>query len=808
MLALVVACAGLSAVLLINSAAKASYASAHQPFLTEVEQRIVPRAGQTLSKQDYAQLRRQGLTQLIPVLRSRQTLTHTKNASQHSVLLLGIDTFAVLSYLTSADKSKNKQSQPSQLSQLWQSPASSMLHPHFAKQLGYTSDMTVLLENGQSLPKLQVADISGLGREIILDIGQLQKILGQNTISELLVVGDKNTNTEVLKHVLPQHLKLENLNTAEQAQQLTASFHLNLLAMAGLMFVVCMFVVMNALHLLFMRRWHSLRVCRQLGVSYRQIYLAHGCELVILSLFCAPVGSLLGLFLAQFASPMMTQTLASLFDVRVGFTDASYFWLVLQSFMACLIGAVVAAILPMRQLNTKLNMLTVPGTTQQKTADFKWLLTSCVLILFAVCLFVYARHYTSVGASFMAISMIILAGCCLVIFIVPLLLRALFWIIPMRWVLCRWAAADGVALSQKSKIACCAFFIAVTSNLGMNLMVDSFRQATQEWLQQRLVADLYVRTEEPALFTSWLQAQNLDIELHTRQSMDAQLISAAATSIELRSYPSTQLYQDALSLVAVKQDAWQQFNVGSGVFINQQLAMRHNLDLNDQLNFRAEESAPDSRVIVGIYYDYGNQMAQAYLPASAFSQSSASASLLALHFSSQQQRQAFEQLLTSNSSIPQFSSITSQDLFAVSMATFERTFVITDGLNFVTLLVAALSLATSVLMIDMDNRPQRALMRSLGLGHYRLAGISLMQYSLLGSLTCLVAVPFGLALTWLLINLINVQAFSWSYPMLISPDKLLKTCAVSLSLIVIVVALPLYQLSRRKLIEDIKCIQA
>jgi putative ABC transport system permease protein len=69
-IALITACAGLSAVLVINSAAKNSYAAASQPFLQQVEQRIIAQNGHVLSKQDFTSLRRFGFTQLIPVLRS------------------------------------------------------------------------------------------------------------------------------------------------------------------------------------------------------------------------------------------------------------------------------------------------------------------------------------------------------------------------------------------------------------------------------------------------------------------------------------------------------------------------------------------------------------------------------------------------------------------------------------------------------------------------------------------------------------------------------------------------------------------
>jgi putative ABC transport system permease protein len=189
-----------------------------------------------------------------------------------------------------------------------------------------------------------------------------------------------------------------------------------------------------------------------------------------------------------------------------------------------------------------------------------------------------------------------------------------------------------------------------------------------------------------------------------------------------------------------------------------------------------------------------------------FAKYEANTTLFALHFASKQQQILFANQLALSSISNQVSSIQTRDLLALSMQTFERTFVITDALNIITLLVAALSLATSVLMIDMDNRPQRALLRSMGVGNYQMTALSLIQYMLLSLLACAVALPFGIGLTWLLINLINVQAFSWSYPILISPSKLLSAGLMSVMLIVIVVALPLYRLSRRKLVEDIKCL--
>ena len=817
LIALITACAGLSAVLVVNSAAKNSYASASQPFLQQVEQRIIARSGHSLSKQDFTSLRRLGFTQLIPVLRSSQNVIHPATGEIQRLSLLGIDSFSIFSYFASnasqVAKNSSGTSTPD-LSQLWTPPFASVIHPDFASELNLTNGQILSIDNNQLLPQLAITDIDGLGREIVIDIGQLQRALGNQKISELLVIGDKEKNNSVidaLKAALPDHLQLENINTGEQAQQLTGSFHLNLLAMACLMFVVCMFVVMNALHLLIMKRWQNLRIARQLGVSRKQIYWAQGAELVLISLLCAPLGAIAGVWLAQLVSPMVSLTLQNLFDVRIGYTQIAYVTLMSQCFVACILGAIAAAILPMWQLNTKLALRNLSVSTNSNHSS--WLYASISLACLAVVLGYYSPGMLM---SFGAIAVSIFAGCSLLIYAVPKSLGTLFHSLPERWVLLRWLAADGVRLSQKSKIACCAFFIALTSNIGMNLMVDSFRQATHQWLHQRLVADQYVATQTPKVFTQWLTTQDINIDVIERKGIDAFLLDESQsgtidqannqTKIELRSYPSFDRYQAAMLFAEEQVDVWQIFSTGQGVLVNQQLAFRQGLTLGENLNFYAEKGQPETKQIVGIYYDYGNQKAQAMLDLDYFDKYEANTTLFALHFASKQQRSLFANQLASSSISEQVSSIQTRELLALSMKTFERTFVITDGLNIVTLLVAALSLATSVLMIDMDNRPQRALLRSMGVGNYQMTGLSLIQYTLLSLLACLIALPFGIGLTWLLINLINVQAFSWSYPILITPPKLFSAGIMSILLIVIVVALPLYKLSRRKLVEDIKCL--
>ncbi|KTF07597.1 conserved hypothetical protein, secreted, partial [marine sediment metagenome] len=64
-------------------------------------------------------------------------------------------------------------------------------------------------------------------------------------------------------------------------------------------------------------------------------------------------------------------------------------------------------------------------------------------------------------------------------------------------------------LSSKTRLAVCAFFIALTANIGMNTMTDSFRDATEQWLTQRLYAPFYLYTDAPLSRIETLSTKSL-----------------------------------------------------------------------------------------------------------------------------------------------------------------------------------------------------------------------------------------------------------------------------------------------------------
>jgi putative ABC transport system permease protein len=67
--------------------------------------------------------------------------------------------------------------------------------------------------------------------------------------------------------------------------------------------------------------------------------------------------------------------------------------------------------------------------------------------------------------------------------------------------------------------------------------------------------------------------------------------------------------------------------------------------------------------------------------------------------------------------------------------------------------------------------PQLAPVWALGLTKRELARLELLRALLLAALTFVVAIPVGLLLAWVLLAVINVEAFGWRLPMFLFPRE-------------------------------------
>ncbi|BDX06986.1 ABC transporter permease [Planctobacterium marinum] len=763
-IALVTGITGLSSVLVINATAKQSYANATPPLFAQLQFRISAKQGQKLVKSDYVEGRRDGLG-WVPVMEYSGRLT-----SHQQVTILGIDPLA----LSLAQQGLEDTSM--------QNPGNVLMSRGFARTLGVSSGDTLRLSDGRILGSAFVVS-QGLQDEVLLmDIAEFMRVLQHPEIDEFWLF---DIPEESQLNRLHQRFEVDKVYYEDPAT-LTDSFHLNLLAMGLLMFIVCLFIVMNAFHLLYTERQPMFVMLRQMGVSRQTLFKAIFLELLLLCLFTSVLGLWLGVQLAYWLSPAVELTLTSLYELDVSFNQTNLLSLFLLSFSACLAGAIIAVLNPLLSLNRRLANI----KAQQNTGDkrFWW----AVVLAFAIGFMLSSLLATSLLMHFVSVACLILLGCALMIVLIPILLKHIACRIPAKYALLHWSAADSLRIARRSNIAMCAFFIAVTANVGMNLMVDSFRQATTSWLQQRLVADFYVSSDHAQRVKDYFSETHPGVWLWERKRLAGTL---NADVVDVIAYPEHPDYQRAVGLKKAMNNAWQRF-LEDGVFINEQLAYKQQLQIGQTIDFYADKKR-FTRTIVGIHYDYGNMDNQILLPDTQVSSNAAERFLFAVHLPEGYSLDfaTITEQLNQRDSTASVSDL--QQIMRFSMQTFDRAFIVTGALNVITLLVAGLSLATSISLIEVQNTGPSGVLRALGVSRMRLTACSLAQYGLLAMLTALVAIPFGALLSYLLINKINVASFAWSYPMLFNGTLVFQLMMLSVTIVLMAVIFPLWHSHRK-----------
>ena len=115
--------------------------------------------------------------------------------------------------------------------------------------------------------------------------------------------------------------------------------------------------------------------------------------------------------------------------------------------------------------------------------------------------------------------------------------------------------------------------------------------------------------------------------------------------------------------------------------------------------------------------------------------------------------------------VPDSGIINQASIKSMSLEVFERTFAVTAALNILTLGVAGFAMLMSLLTLAGMRTPQLAPVWALGLTRTRLGILELARALGLSLIVFICAVPLGLALAWVLLNVVNVEAFGWQLPM-------------------------------------------
>lgn len=789
-----------SAVQIINQQARLSYAQADSLLGVQAGYWIRSETGQGVSQQAYSKLRRAGFRQVFPVVEGE-----VSTAEGEPIRVIATDLFALPAGGSDFSVTQNQSDSTSGWLELIQPPYRAWVPQQLADELKLAAGERLALRDGRKLPPAAIQSREQQGRQIFMDIAAAFELLNRSSFSYLAVGSLAPEQLEELQRFLPSDLKLVENQQHLNLAQLTESLHTHLTAMSLLSFAVGLFIVFNAVRFSLWYRRPTFMTLRLMGVSAGQLAIAIALEVLFWSIIGTLLGVLIGLQIAHWLLPGLGASLQSLYDAVV---ETEIIWqldTLFKAWFITLAGLVWALGLPLYQL---LNRNSLPSDQIERTPlDEKrsrlWLAVgSIILVILAGVTYPLVSDAQS---GFILLGLLLFSAAWMLPALLALTLKFLSKCISSRSLFTRWLVSDSWLQLPTLRTAMMALMLAMTANLGVGTLVDSFRHAFVNWLEIRQSADIYLRSlnvdlgqlTDPGQSAEWLADSHRRIGV-TSQWRDRQtLIRGVDTEApDSRQMPLAQWLGDspgdALAL-------WRQ--EPDNILANEQAHYLGGLQLGDNIELKTDKGNRQYRV-VGFFYDYGTPYYQFYLPRAEIDrQWIAPVSLgIALWLKSSGSDERSFQLAESAMRAAGATTgdwISQREIRKLSLSIFDRTFAITSAMNALTMLVAAIALLASLLAILQERLPQFAQWRAIGIRRHEQMMIISCPILIFVGVAWLLAVPLGALLSWILIHKLNIVSFGWSMPMLWDITPAWQLAAIILSVVAVSILLAGIQLRRQ-----------
>ncbi|MGX1260846.1 putative ABC transport system permease protein [Sinorhizobium fredii] len=640
---------------------------------------------------------------------------------------------------------------------------------------------------GQTDLALRVSDRMPDGAAFV-DIGLAERLLRRDgELTRIVIAENQRPGLEPLGTLAPA-LSVREPTAQSDIEHLTESFHLNLTAFGFLAFAVGLFIVYSTIGLAFEQRRPTFRTLRCLGVSLSALAVLLLAELVLFALAAGAAGVIIGYLVASLLLPGVAATLEGLYGTSVPGTLSlrPEWWL--SGFAIAVAGTLVSS------TQSLLRLMRVPllaaaqpqtwGRSSQTGRRFQ-VLAAAALLGLSGALILWAD---GLQAGFGVLGCLLLGASLLL----PAVLSGFLTLMQRAssGALVTWFWADARQQLPGLSLALMALLLALAANVGVGTMVSSFRLTFVGWLDQRLAAELYVAARnEP-------EAERLRAWLATKVES---VLPISSVDTEIRGQPmqiygvsDDPTYREHWPLIVGLPDVWDRVASGEGVLVNEQFWRRERLRIGDQLDLASHWKS----TVVGVYSDYGNPKGQVIAGMNALTSRYPQVSRLRYGLRVQPDQVAdLRSSLSGEFGLPPDNIVDQAALKEQSRRIFDRTFLVTGALNIFTLGVAALAMFLSLLTLSEIRLPQLAPVWAMGVTRRDLALLEILRTLVLWLATFMTALPLGLALAWVLLAVVNVEAFGWRVPMHIFPYEWVRLGLVALAAAVVSMFIPLRRLA-------------
>jgi putative ABC transport system permease protein len=656
--------------------------------------------------------------------------------------------------------------------------------------LGWRKGQTVRLLINDKLQTCTVAGIlprrnggAGENNAIVADIGVAQLLTGKLGRLDSIAVSTPESRpvdqwAELLRRNLPASASVERTGArTDQNLKMLAAFRWNLRILSYIALVVGAFLIYNTVAVSVTRRRPDIGIVRALGATRGAVLAGFLLESAVFGVVGSMAGLLLGRLFAVGAVKLIGSTVEMLYvssqPAPIQFTGGG----IIVGMVIGIGVSIVSALAPAIEASRVSPVEAMARGRRDYIARIHWR-RFLAGALSAALLGIFAANRPSVGSrpifGYLAAVLFVVATA----LIIPIFINAGSQLLAQ--VVQRKVGGEAfLALRslrgslQRTSVLTAALATAIAMMASVGIMVGSFRETVAIWMDAELKADLYLR---PAGSSAADRHPTIDPAIADK----IERIPGIAAVDRFRVYPIS--YQGLPASLGGGETRKVQTNAatyflpgenrskilnelprGDNVIVSEPFANKHNVSAGSVILLPLGETMRRFRVL-GIYYDYSTERGFVvmdrrtllkYLPDPA-------ASNLAVYLehnaNPSQVRSAIDGAIGKHAVMV----FTNAKLRRDALQVFDRTFQITWALEVVAIIVAVIGIAGALLALVIDRKREYALLRFLGANQLQIRRIILAEAGFLGIFANIAGIALGIALSLVLIFVINKQSFGWT----------------------------------------------
>ncbi len=653
-----------------------------------------------------------------------------------------------------------------------------------------------------------------------IDIGWAQELFGHSgtfdSISLRLTKGSDPAKTALdLQRILPADVTVAPpARRGEEVEKMLAGFELNLEAMSLVSLLVGMFLIYNTVEASVIRRRPEIGILRSLGMSGREVQALFLGEAVVLGAVGIVLGIAGGYLLARALVGTVADTISSLYvlvNVREIVVPISV------SAKALLLGfasVMAASWLPARAAAAMDPIETLHhGTRLERAVVLSpgWIWGGAIALVLSVALSFFALQtgpaWLGFGAAFL-----VLAGFSSIAPAITARFSRMTCELARRQVELRLAAQNLGRTLLRNSVTIASLAAAVAMTVGVAVMIFSFRQTVTEWINQTLVADLFIGPASneiagptsfvPPAVIAYLRKNPKVTEVDTYRGVELpfhdRTIEVAVITGERR--------RNLRFLRGDNDEIIRQFYEEECVLVSESFARRFHVAEGQALELPSPDGVKRFR-IAGIFYDYTRDQGTVFLSAKNFirywhdDRVNSIALYLKPGADPAEIGNDFRQHFSRSG---EFSIYSNRLLRTRIFEIFDQTFAVTYVLRAIAVIVAIVGIFLGLTTLVTERSRELGILRSIGASASQIRRLLLWESGMIGLLASVLGLVSGLCLAVVLTGVINRAFFGWTIHLAVPWSSLSWTPAWIIGAAIVAGWIPAWRAGRLDIADAVR----